>query len=246
MNNFITTLLAFTNNPDIKDTNYRIALCLLNHCLDFEKMTILNLAEESYVSVSTVNRFIALYGFKKYSIFRQRYLSHLNVRREQMLKRLKQKKEHLSADLSLVNQYQLDNQAIIDQCCLAIFQARRIILIGSDEMCYSTLRFQGDFYMMGKTVLKVSLFEEKGFAFQKDDVILFFSMNGNLLDYNGNILPKLINGEAPVFILTKMKMTGVQSVLGIPQGVSELVENMILDYYMQEILYTYMEKYYVN
>ena len=246
MNNFITTLLAFINNPDIKDTNYRIALCLLNHCLDFNQMTIQKIAEESYVSISTVNRFIGQYGFKKYSVFRQRYLSHLQIRHSQMLKRLEAKKAYKPVFRALMKDYGLINDELINLCCQFIHESHQIILIGSDEMCYATLRFQGDFYMMGKKVIKISLFEEEHIIFDDSDFVLFFSMNGNLLDYKASLLPKFLTCSAKVFFITKTVIPDAKYVLHIPNHVDEVIENMALDYYMQEILYTYMEKYYVN
>lgn len=46
MNNFITTLLQFVNNPDERDTNYNIAYCLSSHCHELDKMSAQDLADE--------------------------------------------------------------------------------------------------------------------------------------------------------------------------------------------------------
>ena len=71
MNNLITSLLIFINNPEVRDTDYQIASCLLSHCHDIRHMTIQELAEKSYVSVSTINRFLKIFGFSRYSIFKE-------------------------------------------------------------------------------------------------------------------------------------------------------------------------------
>ena len=91
MNNFITTLLQFINNPDERDTNYNIVYCLISHCHELDKMSVQDLADECYVSVSTFNRFFKLFGFKKFVIFKQLIASHVVIRLSQMQYRIKLK-----------------------------------------------------------------------------------------------------------------------------------------------------------
>ena len=88
MNNLITSLLIFINNPEVRDTDYQIASCLLSHCHDIRHMTIQELAEKSYVSVSTINRFLKIFGFSRYSIFKEVLNQHVHVRYSQMMERL--------------------------------------------------------------------------------------------------------------------------------------------------------------
>ena len=88
LNNLITSLLLFINNPEVRDTDYQIASCLLEHCYEIKNMTIQELAEKSYVSVSTINRFLKMYGFSRYSIFKSVFYQHVLSRYNQMRGRL--------------------------------------------------------------------------------------------------------------------------------------------------------------
>ncbi len=88
LNNLITSLLLFINNPEVRDTDYQIASCLLEHCYEIKNMTIRELAEKSYVSVSTINRFLKMYGFSRYSIFKSVFYQHVLSRYNQMRGRL--------------------------------------------------------------------------------------------------------------------------------------------------------------
>ena len=62
MNVFVTSLLKIINNPDIQDTNYNIAYYLLLHYYDVFEMTLQEIADACYVSVSTLNRFFRIFG----------------------------------------------------------------------------------------------------------------------------------------------------------------------------------------
>ena len=110
LNNLITSLLLFINNPEVRDTDYQIASCLLEHCYEIKNMTIQELAEKSYVSVSTINRFLKMYGFSRYSIFKSVFYQHVLSRYNQMRGRL--------SEWMLVR---------LNVCCIRSYQKRHIV-----------------------------------------------------------------------------------------------------------------------
>ena len=87
MNVFLTTLLKILNNPEIKSSDYQIACTLVDLSSQISNLTIQELAEKCYVSVSTLKRFFNQYGFNKYSIFKTTFLTQIEVRKSQMRKR---------------------------------------------------------------------------------------------------------------------------------------------------------------
>ena len=87
MNVFVTSLLKIINNPDIQDTNYNIAYYLLLHYYDVFEMTLQEIADACYVSVSTLNRFFRIFGFKKFSIIKDLMQVHAAARISQLEER---------------------------------------------------------------------------------------------------------------------------------------------------------------
>lgn len=252
MNNFITTLLQFINNPDERDTNYNIAYCLISHCHELDKMSVQDLADECYVSVSTFNRFFKLFGFKKFVIFKQLIASHVVIRLSQMqyrikLKDYKQVESTLYSFLSS-NDYQTVVNAsafIIQQCCETILKSKRIVLIGSDEMISNALRFQGDFCVMKKMTIKDSIYLERFFVPNEDDFVIIMTMSGRIVDLNDDLMENIMARHPKALMIGNkdyIKENGM--FLQIPMGLDEVLENMILDYYLQEIVYTYARDYY--
>lgn len=139
MNNFITTLFHFINNPDIHDSNYLIAYGLIRYGNQIQDISIHELSEKCLVSVSAINRFINLFGFKRYQIFKSTFYNHIKVRESQMLYRYSKKEESqlkvvLSSFLKDDKNEILNCSEIIQKCCHCIKNCNRIVLVGSDEM----------------------------------------------------------------------------------------------------------------
>lgn len=250
MNYFISTLFKILNNPDIHDTNYQIAYTLIENCYDIENMTIQELAEKCYVSVSTLNRFLKNYGYNKFTIFKSVFSSHLKIRKTQMLYRMKNKNIDLIIKVlqSCINEEQINNimdNSLIIKCCENIKRRNRIILIGSDEMMAQCLRFQGDFCTMKKVVIHDSIYKTNFFFPKKDDIVILLSMSGRIIELNDEMLQSIQKNDP--FIITVGYEDYVRKnniFLKIPKNLDETIENMIFDYYLQEITYTYMRNYY--
>lgn len=249
MNNLITSLLIFINNPEVRDTDYQIASCLLSHCHDIRHMTIQELAEKSYVSVSTINRFLKIFGFSRYSIFKEVLNQHVHVRYSQMMERLSEQMPNqveslLQAVLSEDTYYQVADKARLEHLCESIAKAERLILVGSDEMIAASLRFQGDFVVMGKTVLKDSMYPGNRFTPKSSDLVLIFSMTGRIFELSYGLLASLQSEEPEIYMCGHYNfLESEQFFLPIPEAVDEVVENMILDYYLTRITYHYAARY---
>ena len=169
MNVFVTSLLKIINNPDIQDTNYNIAYYLLLHYYDVFEMTLQEIADACYVSVSTLNRFFRIFGFKKFSIIKDLMQVHAAARISQLEERSIRKNNQqvnqlLKPLLDNDDYWTVSDQGLINQCCEMIKKCSRVILIGSNEMMDSLLRFQGDMVMMQKLVIQNTIYNNY-FAF---------------------------------------------------------------------------------
>ncbi|MDD8048257.1 MAG: hypothetical protein PHH04_01520 [Thomasclavelia sp.] len=244
MNFFITTLFNILNGCQKDDATYRMAMGLLKCSYDIENISINELANECEVSVSTLKRFMRKYDYSSYNIFRTMLVVQLDIRKKQMLHRLEMKDNNLTNSLLLKDRYHLDDNSI-DNICLNIKKSNRVILIGSDEMISEFLRMQTDFYCMHKIVLKDEIYDKLFFNPQSDDYVIFLTMTGRIVDLNQGLLDK-INKNNPKILTIGYKNYGGQEFLPIPKNQGELVENTVLDYYVQMISYTYMGNYYDN
>lgn len=248
MNNFLTTLLLCLNNSDVRDTNYFIAYGLLENLQELNDLTIQELAERSYVSVSAINRFIKNFGFTKYQIFKNTLITHVSVRKIQMLERADKKKYSQLEEITtlLKEKYNYDADYINNQIvtvCKLIKDKNRIVLIGSDEMISHTLRIQADFCVMGKLFLKNSTYKNNFIKTSPNDLVIIMSMNGIVFETNPEINESYGLKDNDVLTIGKFNFLNT-SFLPIPEDLDETLENFLLDYYLQEIAYTYMRKYY--
>ena len=69
--NLLTTLLSILNKNDEDDTSFIIANYILNNLKDIEKTSIYKLAEDCYLSRSSVQRFIKDIGYDNYTQMKQ-------------------------------------------------------------------------------------------------------------------------------------------------------------------------------
>ena len=118
----------------------------------------------------------------------------------------------------------------LEHLCESIAKAERLILVGSDEMIAASLRFQGDFVVMGKTVLKDSMYPGNRFTPKSSDLVLIFSMTGRIFELSYGLLASLQSEEPEIYMCGHYNF-------------DEVVENMILDYYLTRITYHYAARY---
>lgn len=71
MQTLIYTLLNFLNTSLQEDTNYQIAICLLQHLREIPYLSLQQVSDLCHVSVATFNRFCKTLGFYNYSTLRK-------------------------------------------------------------------------------------------------------------------------------------------------------------------------------
>lgn len=246
MNNFMNALFAFINNPEVRDINYQIALGLLENGHELDYLTIQELAQRCFVSTSSLNRFFRIFGYHKYMIFKALFSTHLRVRYIQLENRINEKDYEtlnhvLSTILSLEDYQRITHKEWVKEVCEKIHKSHRIILIGSDEMFSHFSRMQIDFYIMGKMVIKDSIYRTNFFVPKEDDCVILLSMEGRIVDVNPWLLEELKQNHPEIITIGHYSYLQEATSLCIPQNLDEVFENMILDYYIQEMTYYYAE-----
>ena len=69
--NLMTSLLAVLNSNEDDDTNLVLARYLLEHFHELKKLSIYDVAEECYVSRSSIQRFAKLIGYESFTAMKQ-------------------------------------------------------------------------------------------------------------------------------------------------------------------------------
>lgn len=248
MNDFLNALFIFINNPEVHDLNYQIALGLLENGHELDYLTISELAEKCYVSTSSLNRFFRIFGYKKYMIFKALFASHMRVRFVQIQNRITEKKPEqlnkiLSASLKEDDYQTIMKRDWVEKACKIIHDSKRIVVIGSDEMFGHFSRVQVDFYVMGKLMVKDSIYQTNFIKPHKDDCVILLSMAGRIVDLNPWLIDQLKENTSQMITLGHHAYVEEALPLRIPDYLDEVLENMLLDYYMQEITYYYVENY---
>lgn len=248
MNDFLNALFIFINNPEVHDLNYQIALGLLENGHDLDYLTISELAEKCYVSTSSLNRFFRTFNYKKYMIFKALFASHMRVRYVQMQNRMTEKKPEqvnkiLSSCLKEEDYQKIMNRNWVERACTIIHDSKRIVVMGADEMFSYFSRSQVDFYVMGKLMIKDSIYKNNFFKPDKDDCVILLSMAGRIVDLNPWLMDQLKENNPQIITMGHHDYIEGALSLKIPDYLDEVLENMILDYYIQEITYYYAENY---
>ena len=111
-------------------------------------------------------------------------------------------------------------------------------------MISSTLRFQGDIVVMGKNVLKDSMYEGNRFTPKATDLVLIFSMTGRIFELSRNLLSSLQVANPEIWLCgQRYLLEDDEFVLMIPNAIGEVVENLIINYYFTCITYRYAQRY---
>lgn len=181
-------------------------------------------------------------------IFKALFSSHMRIRYVQIQNRINEKDYEMlhkvfSSILIQADYERLIDMSWVEEVCEMIHNSKRIILIGSDEMSSYFTRMQIDFYVMGKLVVKDSVYKTNFFTPEKDDCVILLSMEGRIVDLNPWLLDKLEENNPHIMTIGHYDYLQDAYSLTIPQGLDEVFENMILDYYIQKITYYYAEKY---
>jgi len=250
MNIFITSLLKIINNPDIRNIDYTIAYYLLENYDQIPSMTVQEISEACFVSVSTLNRFFKTFGFKKYVLIKKLMVAHKSIRLDQLKERVNNKNSDqvelfLKTVLNQEDYEIITSNEVVKNCCDMIEKCDRIMLIGSNEIMDSLLRFQCDLTVMNKLVIQNSIYDNNYIEPKVNDLVFFFSMTGRIFELQFPKINESISKNKRLIYLGYHNYYAMNSLyLKVPNYLDEAVENMIVDHYFQKITYTYYKDYY--
>lgn len=192
MNSLIALLCIIINSSFTKDTDYRIALFVIEHLYDIHKYTLNEMAEKCYTSVPTLKKFFRMLGDKDFSMFRFHINNSISVRTGQMSTRniagKYQETEKLiqrfypSLDLAhLKKTVQTINERISS--------LNRVVILGAAYPNALAVNYQEDMIIMQKPVITepaISSLTNDFDEIREDDFVILTTISGSFF----SIYPK--------------------------------------------------------
>lgn len=210
-------MVDYYNKTTKKDTYYEIINYVLTHINIINKMPIAKIAEETYVSESTITRFVRKFGYKDFNSFKtsiyEKYHNDLNssfrMRNEQLFT-LEKKPETFLKDYG-------------DAICEAIqdtvntFDYLKIDLLIDDIMYHDCAIFaynqplthakeiQNDFIIKNKLIQVGETYDKQlqiASTLNKNSIAIILSNYGNYFNEHQEIVNTLIKNKVPIILVT--------------------------------------------
>lgn len=252
MNTFTSMLLMIINSAYHKDTNYYIALELVNSLQKIDELSISTLAKKCQTSVASVNKFCRMLGAESFSKLKFHLKKSVNVRHEQIAFRLAKMSER--SILDSIAYHALEDfdedlfRSSIEQVVDLIHEANSIQLIGAYFPTSLALNFQEDLLMAGKfiRICPQKLDIEADFS-TVVDLTLIVSLAGRIYEYNKPDFEELCTKVNHVAIISGYldypHYPTIKSMVKIPLSEDNEVGNVLILEIFRYIKYVYYCKY---
>lgn len=187
MQQVIYTLLNYINNSISKDTNYHIALKILEHIQEIDKCSLEKVAQLCIVSPATINRFCKQIGYMNYSTLR----NMVSVKERQVFSEndfdYDYMREYTMMIQTTVNEIHNIDLACLDRALAAIYQQKRCLALGYGSYQNYVLDLQKNLFSCGKFI-EVYMDSARQFkeaqTLTQQDVIIMSSLQGHFIDVN--------------------------------------------------------------
>lgn len=183
--NLLTSLLSILNTNDENDTNFVIAKYFLTHLDDIANMSIYDLADNCFVSRSSVQRFIKSIGYDSYTQIKQN-LKEVIIHETAFLDYTDHSKysTYIAAEINnMVNDIVESAKSDSFKELYKLFSsAKNIVILTAEDSSFSCRTFQQQILATGKLIRiissacnSLSLLD----TLDKDDLLMVCSITGN-------------------------------------------------------------------
>ena len=190
MNSVIAILCIIINGSFEKDTDYRIALFILEHIHEMRSLSMSAIASSCLTSPATVKRFIRMLGHSNYSGFLFQIENSLGIREKQMAERFE------NTDLNDLIQKALTIYPDMDADMLkesvvrmndSIHSSPRVYILGAAYPGALAVNYQEDMFLLNKPVLIQpvipSILNDLD-GINEDDYVILATVSGSLYRLN--------------------------------------------------------------
>lgn len=87
MNSVLSLIIMLSQNSLEKDSTYILCQYIINNISNMKDITITKLAEDCYISTTTVIKFCKLLGFNSFTTFKKNLVSGVQIRKLQLIEK---------------------------------------------------------------------------------------------------------------------------------------------------------------
>ncbi|MEG0276177.1 MAG: hypothetical protein RR630_04030 [Coprobacillus sp.] len=255
MNTIISVLLLFTYNSLHKDIYYLISKYILEHLDEVENMSIGKLAVDCGTSTATINKFCNLIGVDSFKGFKSLLMNTRVGRLNQIKERYQQfNEEILFSQIQHLSQNVIEKEIFlnkIDELVKLIHNSQQIYLLGAIYPLALSLNFVEDMKIFKKDIsLEQIGFMSSNNNYQKDDLILFITINGRIITHNRQGFLRLYESPAKKVVISQNRIFedfhDLDDFIKLEDNNDNEVENIIIIEILNLIKYKYYTKYINN
>ncbi|WP_160669966.1 MurR/RpiR family transcriptional regulator [Clostridium sp. C8-1-8] len=218
MSDIVHKLLIIINNSNEKDIDYNISWIILQNLNVIPTLSINQLADLCYVSISTISRFCRKLGCTNFSEFKNMLIYEEN---EYFNPRNKSINMNVNEDATnLVNMAKknidLATEALkieeIDELASQIHEYKNVAFVGLNTAQTITLDLQGELMVLGKfatVFIDIDQQLENIKSLDKDSLLIILSASGGC-SYTSRLNDALKQSKARKVLLTQNKATSLQ------------------------------------
>ncbi len=198
----LSRILKFLNGALVDDVMYRIGMFIVKRYTKIGCYTLDDVCIEGAFHKEDVEMFYRRLGFKTFNDFRDQMVSEKELRNNEIQLRMigLQLRDYFK-DLQLtMNEAEFLKE--IDDIVDEIYQANRIVIIGSHFPSCLAVDFQTDLINLGKEVVEYH-HNDKTFEFYEDDIVFFLTQTGRTMKRSDHCLEDAYIGRSNIVIITQ-------------------------------------------
>ncbi|MBQ2310495.1 MAG: MurR/RpiR family transcriptional regulator [Erysipelotrichales bacterium] len=184
--NLLTSLLSILNTNDTEDTNFHIAKYILEHFQELDRLSIYDLAEECFVSRSSIQRFVKTIGYDSFTSLKNT-VSEVAAHQKTILSYTDYTHyaEHLVSSLDEMAKDIIDtiySSRWADEFLVRIHDTKNVVVLTAEDSASSIRSLQQDLMSVGKLIRVVTNSTSSLSILQDltpDDLLVTCSASGN-------------------------------------------------------------------
>jgi len=234
------------------DVNYHIAYQILNSNNCIQNMTLSMLAKNAHTSITSVNKFCKMLGFKNFAELKFALLTRNKARLEQIDFHIRQTDENeILQTIALLSTSQFNIEEFkqsVDHTVEMIKKSNKVIILGACFPEALSLHFQEDMLMMGKFIYGKPLKQSIDLNDEKSDtLILIISITGRIQNYFKHSFLEVCQHFDNIIMMSSsienVDQHSIQEFIQIPLKEDNENGNVIILETLRYIKYKYYQKY---
>lgn len=151
--------------------------------MNIEKVTFSNCQDTYYISKSILKRIYKYMGYNSYRLFKQNVLNQYTIKYNQIYN------EYVNLDYSFLYEQFASHEKLLKQPFTTkqiqdIKDAKRIIFVGSNELCNIAYRFASNMWVLKRVVYMIG---NLPFDYKEGDYLIYVSKQGRTLSFDDEL-----------------------------------------------------------